>query len=328
MPALENLFHRYHIPLDPEELKKACTHSSYSPDNQSRYAFLGQFAFKGLVAQYIATRIAGSGTQLQHYLGNIFSAERLVYYFHDWDIDASRMDETVPYGSQKHIFVFAILGYIISHASPESVQEFIRREFILPNDHLLPRNHAPKNTWAQLKFLTKQHLGATAKLRARTEDGIQHVSVAVLGLVIGEGSSVSYRYARTKAITMGLRHVAEKAAENNRPNPEFIRQETLARVQADEELRLQKEEKQQQHRARIEAHAQRMAVRRKAKAAAAKEEDKRRLEAKKNTKEEKKSRKGADTIYREYTRDEVAAMSAAKRRNLQDKGIIPKGNWW
>ena len=39
---------------------------------------------------------------------------------------------------------------------------------------------------------------------------------------------------------MGLRHVAEKAAANNRPNPEYIHQETLARVQADEELRQQK----------------------------------------------------------------------------------------
>lgn len=328
MPTLENLFLRYHIPLEPEALKRACTHSSFSPDNQSRYAFLGQFAFRGLVARYIADHIAGTGTQLQHYLGNIFSTERLHYYFHDWQIDAHRIDDKVPYGSQKHIFVFAILGYIISHASPGDIETFIRQEFILPNDHLLPRNHKPKNTWAQLRFLTKLHLGAVAKLHARTEDGIQHIAVTVLGEVIGQGSSVSHKYARKKAIVMGLRHVAAKAAEQHRPNPEFVRQETLARMQADEELRRRKEEQQQRHRARLEAHAQRMAERRKALAQAAKEKDKARREAKKAAAQVKKSRKGADTIYREYTREEVAAMSPGKRRNLQDKGIIPQGNWW
>ena len=40
---------------------------------------------------------------------------------------------------------------------------------------------------------------------------------------------------------------------------------------------------------------------------------------------EKSSRKGENTIYRDYTMDEIKAMSAAKRRNLQDKGVIPKG---
>jgi hypothetical protein len=33
------------------------------------------------------------------------------------------------------------------------------------------------------------------------------------------------------------------------------------------------------------------------------------------------------TVYREYTLEEIKAMSNAKRRNLQDRGIIPKGTF-
>jgi len=53
-------------------------------------------------------------------------------------------------------------------------------------------------------------------------------------------------------------------------------------------------------------------------------QDKKRKQAKQAVKE-KTSKKGKDTIYRTYTSEEIAAMSASKRRNLQDKGIIPKG---
>ncbi|WP_172920020.1 hypothetical protein [Capnocytophaga canis] len=56
--------------------------------------------------------------------------------------------------------------------------------------------------------------------------------------------------------------------------------------------------------------------------------DQKRRQTKQQEKERKTSRKGRNTIYREYTREEIAAMSNSKRRNLQDRGIIPKGTDW
>lgn len=58
------------------ELNKALTHSSYldtaEEDNNSRFVILGQFAFRGYMAEIIYNFAPGTGTQLQHVLGNLF----------------------------------------------------------------------------------------------------------------------------------------------------------------------------------------------------------------------------------------------------------------
>jgi len=41
-------------------------------------------------------------------------------------------------------------------------------------------------------------------------------------------------------------------------------------------------------------------------------------------KAKKESRKGKNTIYREYSAEEIAAMNPAKRRRLEDLGILAK----
>ena len=75
---------------------------------------------------------------------------------------------------------------------------------------------------------------------------------------------------------------------------------------------------------KIQDHSQRMAETRKLAKQKAQEADRKRREAKQIAKE-KSSRKGKNTIYIEYTLEEIKAMSSAKRRNLQDRGILPKG---
>ena len=73
MNELEKLLNRYEIEYNRNDLITVLTHNSFSENNNSRYVFLGQFQFRGFVAQWIFDNIAGSGTQLQHFLGNIFS---------------------------------------------------------------------------------------------------------------------------------------------------------------------------------------------------------------------------------------------------------------
>jgi len=90
---------------------------------------------------------------------------------------------------------------------------------------------------------------------------------------------------------------------------------TLAQAKAD---------KQAKHLERTQKHQEKMAERRRIAKIEAELQDKKRKQAKQAVKE-KTSRKGSDTIYRDYSAEKIAAMSASKRRNLQDKGIIPKG---
>ncbi|OQA01430.1 MAG: hypothetical protein BWY70_00383 [Bacteroidetes bacterium ADurb.Bin408] len=53
-------------------------------------------------------------------------------------------------------------------------------------------------------------------------------------------------------------------------------------------------------------------------------QDMARRKAKAEAKLKKESRKGKNTIYREYSAEEIATMNPAKRRRLEDLGIIAK----
>ena len=96
------MLNRFDIAFEKNHLLQALTHNSFSDKNNSRYVFLGQFAFKGKVAEWIFDNVAGTGTQLQHFLGNIFSQKFLETYF-DKNFDTiKRIDATVNINTQKH----------------------------------------------------------------------------------------------------------------------------------------------------------------------------------------------------------------------------------
>jgi hypothetical protein len=73
MNELLKLLSQYEIQSDAKDLIPVLTHNSFSEKNNSRYVFLGQFAFKGVVATWVFENIAGPGRELQHYLGNLQS---------------------------------------------------------------------------------------------------------------------------------------------------------------------------------------------------------------------------------------------------------------
>jgi predicted ATPase len=100
---------------------------------------------------------------------------------------------------------------------------------------------------------------------------------------------------------------------NHRVHSDLIGELFMQKVQQDFELKNNIEKA-----LKIPAHAILFNIDQKAQ-----EEDKKRREAKQIAKE-KSSKKGKNTIYREYTTEEISAMSSAKRRNLQDRGILPK----
>jgi len=137
-------------------------------------------------------------------------------------------------------------------------------------------------------------------------------------------SSVSYKYARKKAVAMSLKIIANKLQTQLENEALYKQNESVMLSKLQEQQNLEKEKIQQKHQSRNNAHSKKMEIRRKQKDIDAQLEDQKRR-VKKQELKEKKSRKGADTIYRSYTAEEIAAMSVSKRRNLQDKGIISKG---
>ncbi|HAH54288.1 MAG TPA: hypothetical protein DCM02_03110 [Flavobacterium sp.] len=326
MIGIENLLNRYKIPYDKNNIIKVFTHNSFSDtNNNSRYVFYGQFAIKGKIADWIFNNIAGTGTQLQHFIGNVTSQKRLETYFDKWKISKVRIAENSKLENQKHIFVYAVLGYIFENATKNQIEKFIFNELIKTADHLLPQNYKHKNRWDQFIFLSKLHLLCKPKLTSTVDENkINHVTIFVNNEAYATHNSISYKYAKKKCVNDAIKKllifIEDKLNKDatHIANQENKKQEKeLAIIQA-------KAEKQAKHLERTEKHQDKMTERRRIAKIEAELQDKKRKQAKQAVKE-KTSKKGKDTIYRTYTSEEIAAMSASKRRNLQDKGIIPKG---
>ncbi|WP_310558571.1 hypothetical protein [Flavobacterium sp.] len=325
MNELLKLLSRYEIESNTKDLIPVLTHNSFSEKNNSRYVFLGQFAYRGIVATWVFENIAGTGTQLQHYLGNLLSQKRLESYYEKWKISKVRIASTAQIDQQKHIFVYAVLGYIVENASEEQLQEFVFNQFIASADHLLPSVYKHKNEWDKLVFLCKQEFNQKPKLITTiSDDKTNKIEVFLNDEVIGLASSISFKYAKKKAITAALKHITIEIEKKLTKSPVYIENEKIRKENLEVEKLQVKQVRQEKHLLRNKTHQEKMAVRRQLIEKEAQELDRKRKEVKQKLKE-KASKKGVNTIYREYTAEEIAAMSVSKRRNLQDKGIISKG---
>jgi hypothetical protein len=236
-----------------------------------------------------------------------------------------RIASTAQIEQQKHIFVYAVLGYIVENASEEQLQEFVFNQFIASADHLLPSVYKHKNERDKLVFLCKQEFNQKPKLIATISDEkINKIEVFLNDVVIGLASSISFKYAKKKAITASLKHITIEIEKKLTKSPIYIENEKIRKENFEAEKLQVKQVRQEKHLLRNKTHQQKMTVRRQLIENEAQELDRKRKEVKQKLKE-KASKKGANTIYREYTAEEIAAMSVSKRRNLQDKGIISRG---
>lgn len=325
MTGLEAVFKQYAVSFEKKEIQLLLTHNSYSEKNNSRYVFLGQYYFRGKLSHWVFKNISGTGTQLQHYLGNIFSQNALSKLYDKWKINYIRTAENINTESQKHIFVYAVLGYIAEKANKKKLDDFMFYTFIFPNDHLLPKNHKYKNRWFQLVTLCNYHFKQKPTLKTTLEpDEKTKVRISLAENVLFEYSAIDFKIAKKRAVKEALKAVAKQIEAKTFENPLYLENEKLRAEKLLREQQAQKEEKQIKHHERNASHSERMKEKEKLKREQAKEQERKRREAKKAAKE-KTSRKGRNTIYREYTQEEIAAMSNSKRRNLQDRGIIPKG---
>lgn len=222
-----------------------------------------------------------------------------------------RAGEHFDIDSHKHIFVYALLGYV------STVEEDIRKWFI--GEHILNKDaeylltHKTRNSdlLAQADDLVRQTDGRRLHIEMeQTEEGL-HRAKAVLsdGTLLCEAESKSWRYARRKVSKKAQEILAAPLRQLILSNPEY-HQRVVARVEAEREKR--REEIEERDAAKEALRQQKLEER---KVIARLRDAKRRksqAEAKKR-KQENAARAAAKAAK------EARPMSAKKRRFLEDK---------
>lgn len=315
-----------HFELTKTEFKQAMTHNSApNKNNGSRYVFLGQYGFRGILTKWIFENIGGTGMELQHYLGNIFSQTRLEKLYDEWGLKRFIIcGEKCQPEKQKHIFVYSLIGCLMQHTSPDKLEKFMLDFFIFPNDHLLPKVHFHKDDKQKLIFLCKQNNWDLPEITYELlENGKHQFEINIVNRLI-YCTSVSYRYAKKKVLKKALDYVAQQLEATLKDNENYLRDETQILSGKAAEKQAELIEKKATWDNRLEEKRKLRAKRLKDKKLAAKLRDEERRKMKEEIKKKKPSRKGKNTIYKEYTSEEIAAMNPAKRRMLEDKGILQK----
>lgn len=230
------------------QLRDVLTHSSFyekEGKSNSRYVFAGMFVFKGMVAQVLYRYYSGEGTRLQHLLGNLFGKERLGRLFDEWNLSQFvRASENFDIGIHKHIFIYAIFGYVST--LDENIRNWFIGKYVLNKEtnHLFQYKKRNANLLAQADAMVRQADGRRLGLEMEETDDGQHRAKAVLsdGTVLCTAESKSWRYARTKVTKLALNILATPFRKILLSDPDYH-----ARVLAREEA------KASQRRAEVEA---------------------------------------------------------------------------
>lgn len=306
--------------------KSALTHSSYinsknskGKDN-SRYVFLGMFAFKGKVAHWLVqNHVLGSGTELQQFYGNITGNSYMNILFEKWNlISKVRASNDFEIEKHRHIFVFGLLGYIIETMKPQELDNFIFSEFFTPNQFKLPKSHGPKkDKWSLISYFCKLKYHKAPKILTRDdENGITYAEI-VLPEHTFTTTSKSYKYARKKVIHKALQFLLDERQNKLMEDPLF---QTMQKLKEEEnQLKAQQD---RDHRILEWKTKQEIKKQIKTQKNILKQEKANIKDLKRKTNKAKiKSTKSAK---KEFTAEDIHKMSSSKRRILEDKGIIPK----
>ena len=223
-------------------LRSVLTHSSFyekEGKGNSRYVFAGMFVFKGQVAEVLYKYFTGDGTRLQHILGNLFRQERLERMYDEWKLGQFvRAGSGFDIDSHKHIFVYAIFGYVSTLS--EDLRGWFISKYILADDvkHLFTHRKRNRDILSQADEIVRQTDGRRLSLEMSVLEDGGHCARAVLsdGTLLCEATSKSWRYARTKASKMALNLLATPGRKALLSNPEY-QARVLARLEEEKALR-------------------------------------------------------------------------------------------
>lgn len=300
--------------------RRVLTHESFyppkrngEPQGNGRYIFAGMFVFKGQVGEILYKYISGSGTHLQHILGNLFRNDFLVRLYDTWHLGQYvRAGENFDIEKHKHIFVYAVLGYLAEECE-ENVRNYFIFKYILgeENNHLFGHQKKNRDLLAHADFISRQM--GTGRLNIEmsvTEDGLHMASVKYAdGSELCSATSKSWQYARRKAAKLALNIVATPGRKALLSNPDY-----------QERIRLEEEHKIEARRAEIEARTEAKALARIKKEESLSEIKRLRDTKRRQSQSEAKRRKAKNAaMAAAKAAKESRPLSARKRRHLEDK---------
>jgi hypothetical protein len=320
--TLNKLFKSITFKTNPSlsDFEKCFTHINQFEDipnnknvGNSRYVFLGQYGFKGLIADVVFKYIAGNGKQLQQYLGNIFSNEKLEKIF-----DIIELEHVISYKTgfdfktQKHIFTAAFLGFLYENASEEYIHTFIAKHFLADSSAIIPKTNSV-NIIQILQAKAEQIIKQKVKIEytnEKTSLGKIFTTKVLISSeeIIGHHISKSEIYAKKKAIKLALDYLLKIESES----------ELFKSIQArklTEETRKKNTDKKLmafKHQQFLEEKREKRKLEVEIKTKEAKEREFNRLLNKKNLKFGEKSKKKTEEV-------DKSKLSSNKKQRLIDK---------
>ena len=295
-------------------LREVLTHSSFYEQEgkgNSRYVFAGMYVFKGLVGDVLYHYAAGDGKRLQHVLGNMFRNECLERQFDEWNLwQFARAGEHFDINSHKHIFVYAIYGYVTT-LDEETRQWFISKYIINESTHLLGHKHRNRNLLAQADDIVHKTDGRRLTIEMeKDEDGLYRAKAMLSdGTLLCEAKSKSWHYARRKVAKLALDILAMPSRKYILSNPQY-QARVLKRKEA--ELAQRKAEVEERETQKTEAREKRKE---------SWKAERRALDAKRRAIQADAKKRKAENAARAAAKvaKENRPMSAKKRRYLEDK---------
>lgn len=307
-----------HLGLNKTQLKEALTHFSfYEQKNENkgngRYVFAGMFIFRGILAKSLVSFYPGSGTQLQHTLGNLLRNDKLHSLFDKWKLMyIVRAGEKLDIKKHKHVFVYGILGMAALQLSEDEIQKFISRWFLHDNEHTLKTGKTKNmNFRGQADFLAKSVFGEKLVVNIDKKDELFYAEVSTKnGILLAGHTSKSYRYAQNKALKNAVALMAEMNMKDFEATTDYI-ERLKKRIEHEKGVRLQALNTEQSVNALRRAEAREKAKRLKA------IKDEARTKAKAQSKERQKTRIEAEAkkkVKKLKTDTAIKLKTAARRR--------------
>ena len=303
------------------ELKNALTHKSFYNNNEdksnSRFVFLGMYGFKGKVAELLFNYQPNTGTQLQHFLGNIFKEEILDRIFEKYGLSALiRFGSGFDAQKHRHIFVYGFLGFICKYTSPDKLNQFIVNHFLIGNEHLIPGFDHNKDYLAQCNYFSLLiYQTPINQQTSKTADGKFTSTIFADKQELASATSKSYRYSQKSAEKQALKKLSELLSNAYHNNPIVKQLETeREKAKAMEQQQLI-EERQKIRQQKIEDKKAQRLEKQKLAANLAKTKDYERRKAK----EAAKLRREKAETARQKKEAAAAKISSNKRRYLEDK---------
>lgn len=198
------------------EFNKVFKHISLYENNSkqenygnSRFVFLGMYAFKGILAEIINTYIAGNGKQLQHFLGNIYTNDKMDAIFDELNFEIlAQCSPSIDIKKIKHIFTFAYLGFVCLYCKSTFTEKMAQKYFLSKLNII---SNKPKNLIFVLQSKANELLGNKVKFEYfQTESGLFLTNIFTPnGQIIGFHESKSKVYSKKKAIKIAIKYLLE-----------------------------------------------------------------------------------------------------------------------